>query len=86
MDEDDDDDDSDDQRVRLEELLDGLALDDGPDAIDINLDVNDNGLLDQEEGTRATRDGITYVGREDSRRVQNKDVARAVSQFGQEFK
>jgi len=77
------DDDSDDQRVRLEELLDGLALDDGPDSIGMDSDIQD--VLASEEGTNATRDGITFVGREDSRRVRNKDLAFAVSEFGQEY-
>jgi len=46
-DDDDDDDDSDDQCIRLEELKDGLALDEGPDSSRTsNIDSNTHELVD----------------------------------------
>jgi nonsense-mediated mRNA decay protein 3 len=68
-------DDEDDQKVRLDELLDGLALDSKPDR-----DDRSAGSLEDifEEGEKAAKDGITYVSREDARAVREKDAAVAV--------
>lgn len=72
------DDDEDDQQVRLDELLDGLALDDGPDQPEGDgFDEEDLQML--EEGEKAVKDGITYVSREDARHVRAKDVAVPVA-------
>lgn len=79
-----DDDDEDDQEIRLDELLDGLAMDDGPDPEDAaNNGVDDGGEM--EEGEKAAKDGIQYVGREESRNVKDKDGAVPQSTFGKEF-
>jgi len=81
---DDDDDDDDDQKVKLDELLDGLALDDGPDqaTADGAAETGSDGGVDgygsmmmMLEGEKAKKDGITYVGREDARHVRGKDAA-----------
>jgi len=97
---DDDDDDEDDQQVQLDELLDGLVLDDGPDKPDANaaamkkdVDEDDDedfwamGALGAEEGEKAAKDGITYVGREEARQVRDKESAVPVSgnAFGKDF-
>ena len=78
------DDDEDDQEITLEELLDGLVMDDGPDPEDaIPGDLEEFGV---EEGERAAQDGINYVGREESRLVKDKDGAIPQSSFAQEYK
>jgi nonsense-mediated mRNA decay protein 3 len=86
------DDDDDDQQVRLDELLDGLVLDDGPDKDmgDVELDedlpwggIDTFGMM--EEGEKAAKDGIAYTGREDARNVQAKESAMPVTTFGQQF-
>jgi len=38
-----------------------------------------------EEGEKAAKDGINYVGREDSRIVKDKDGAIPKSAFGKEY-
>merc|ERR1712070_1065386 len=81
----DDDDDDDDQEVNLEELLDGLVVDDGPDPEDaMPDDLDEFGLV--EEGEQAAKDGINYVGREESRLVKDKDGAIPQTSFGKEYK
>lgn len=89
-----DDDDEDDQQVKLDELLDGLILDSGPDkntgeSVDGNVYGDDLlGEMQQLlEGEKASRDGIAYVGKKESRQVNNKDAATPVSGnvFGKEF-
>jgi len=83
--EDEEDDDEDDQKVTLDELLDGLALDSGPDGnrvVDGNVvgdDKNDEFASMLLEGEKATKDGIAYVSREEARRVKDKDAAVPVS-------
>ena len=68
------DDDDDDQQVKLDELLDNLVLDNGPDE-----EAQQQEYLTLEEGERAAKDGLMYVNREDARDVRDKDVAVAVS-------
>ena len=77
--EDDDDDKDDDQRIQLDELLDGLALEAGPDEEDVPL---------QQffvEGEKAAEQGLTYVSREEARHVRDKDAAVPVSTLGKAF-
>jgi nonsense-mediated mRNA decay protein 3 len=83
-DDDDDDDDDDDQEIKLEELLDGLVMDGGPDEEDANPDeLEEFGV---EEGEKAVADGIHYVGREESRFVKDKEGAVPQSSFAAEYK
>lgn len=88
------DDDEDDQQVKLEELLDRLALDTPPDEPDImdkhvgaddDDDDDDFGLHQVVEGEKAAKDGLKYVGKEQSRSVQSKDIAVPVSNLSKEF-
>ena len=79
----DDDDDDDDQEVKLDELLDGLALDAGPDPEDRGDEETIEAFL--AEGEKAAKDGITYVGRDDARQVRDKEAALPQSEFGKEF-
>ena len=86
------DDDDDDQQVRLDELLDRLVLDDGPDKdmgeVELNEDLPWGGIDTfgmMEEGEKAAKDGIAYTGREDARNVKDKETAMPVSAFGQQF-
>jgi len=74
-----DDEDDDDQEIKLEELLDGLVMNDGPDQEDV---VPEFGV---EEGEKAAEDGIHYVGREESRLVKDKEGAIPKSCFGNEY-
>mmetsp|Transcript_16303 Transcript_16303/g.23995 ORF Transcript_16303/g.23995 Transcript_16303/m.23995 type:complete len:603 (-) Transcript_16303:177-1985(-) len=89
-----DEEDDDDQQVKLDELLDGLALDDGPDPADIGKDKEMMG--DEEawsasaflaEGEKAVKDGISYIDRDDSRKVKEKDSAVPVESnvFGKQY-
>lgn len=89
-------DDDDDQQVRLEELLDGLVLDQGPDEdmanattqeIDEDLPWGGQGEAFVEEGKKAATDGISFAGREEARMMKDKDSAVPVSGnvFGKEF-
>lgn len=71
--------DEDDQQVKLDELLEGLALDAGPDVPEVD-DVHE-----VEEGQRAQNDGISYVAREAARSVRVKDVAVPVKELGQDY-
>jgi len=80
--EDEDSEDDDDQKVDLEDILDNLQLNAGPDS-DMN-SVNSADL--QMEGDKAREDGIAYVGREESQQVRAKDIAQPVLEFGKEFK
>jgi nonsense-mediated mRNA decay protein 3 len=93
-DDDDDDDDEDDQKVKLDELLDGLVLNDGPDAEDAGPRGEEDEMDDEEgfvgafnEGERAAKDGITYVGRDRYRDIRDKDTAVPVASnvFGAEY-
>lgn len=71
--------DEDDQQVKLDELLDGLVLEEGPDEVFEQLALD--------EGERAAKDGITYVGREEARQVRDKETAKPISgaEFGKEY-
>jgi len=86
-----DDDDDDDQEVKLDELLDGLVLDEGPDKgdrpnSDGDLEVDEDGeLFGLEEGEKAAKDGINYVGREAARQMKDKDGAVPASTFGEQY-
>lgn len=89
---DDDDDADDDQQVRLDELLDGLVLDDGPDKEMGDYELDEDlpwGGVDQfgmmEEGEKAAKDGLTYAGREEAQNIKAKDSAMPVQAFGQQF-
>lgn len=79
----------DDQQVKIDELLDGLVLDDGPDDFDAANVENSQWQMQgvAEEGEKATEEGIAYVGRDDARQVRDKDAAVAVSGnvFGEQF-
>jgi len=86
------DDDDDDQQVQLDELLDGLVLDEGPDKemttvqeLDENLPWGGVGSNFVEEGNKAAKDGISYTGREEARSIKDKDTAVPVNVFGKEF-
>jgi nonsense-mediated mRNA decay protein 3 len=90
-------DDEDDQQIRLEELLDGLVLDEldhDPSSNQIlNDDMSMGDIVNRDEmndesgnhGKGSTRD-VLLVGREDARKIQDKDMAYAVSEFGKEYK
>jgi len=80
-DEEEEDDEDDDQRIKLDELLDGLALEAGPD--DEEEDVPPQQFL--AEGEKAASQGLTYVAREEARNVREKETAIAVTSLGKEF-
>ena len=93
----DDDGDADDQKLRLDELLDGLVLDQGPDtaaagsqqdqdmlpAFDEDQPYGGQYDFSVEEGARARKDGIGFIDRDT--KVEQKTVAVPVQQFGTEF-
>merc|ERR1711976_1090571 len=76
-----DDEDDDDQQVRLDELLDGLVLEDDNDKEMNDAEVNEDlawggvGQTFFEEGEKAAKDGIAYTGRESAQNVKDKDAA-----------
>lgn len=77
---DDDEDDDDDQKIRLDELLDALALDAGPDDMDdAAKEGEEEGVVQYTEGEKAAKDGINYVGREAARNIKEKDAAVPVT-------
>ncbi len=86
-----DDDDDDDQQVKLDELLDGLVLDDNSDNEmndgEINEDLAWGGLGEKmyEEGDKAAKDGISYTGRGEAQNVKDKDAAMPVDSFAKQF-
>jgi nonsense-mediated mRNA decay protein 3 len=82
---DDDDEDDDDQKIRLDELLDGLALDAGPDPEPMI--AAEEGEVDFVEGERAKKDGITYVARGEARLIRERDTAVPVADgvLGEEY-
>ncbi len=82
MKEEDDEEEEDDQEIKLDELLDGLAMDAGPDEED---DQAAEEFFGQEEGEKAAKDGINYVGREEARQVRDKEGAVPQSEFGKNF-
>ena len=79
----DDDDSDDDQEVKLEELLDGLVMDSGPDPED-EIEEEEE-FFGYEEGEKAAKDGIKYVGREEARQMSEKGAAVPQSSFGKEY-
>ena len=89
-DDDDEEDFDDDQQVRLDELLDGLVLDDDNDKemkdIELNEDLPWGGVgYFVEDGEKAAKDGIAYTGREDSQNIKQKDPAMPVDSFSKQF-
>jgi len=66
----DDDEDEDDQKIKLDELLDNLDLNDGPDVENVDPSEFKEDILEEllEQGDRATQEGISYVGKEESRK------------------
>lgn len=86
-----DDDDDDDQQVRLDELLDGLVLDDEKDKemddVEFNEDAPFGGIGQSfvQEGEKAAKDGIAYTGREGAQTVKDKDAAMPVDAFSKQF-
>ena len=74
---DDDGSESDDQKITLEELLDGLNLDQGRDAEEE--EGTDDVMTTYGEGEKAQKDGIGYIAREDARGVREKDTAVSVA-------
>eukprot|EP00977_Amphora_coffeiformis_P004627 scaffold1000_cov166-Amphora_coffeaeformis.AAC.17 len=68
---------SDDQKITLEELLDGLNLDEGRDAEDE--EGTEDVVITYGEGEKAQKDGIGYIAREDARGVREKDTAVSVA-------
>jgi nonsense-mediated mRNA decay protein 3 len=79
--ENDDDDDEDDQQIKLEELLDALALDQGPDAQEDADMLPEDGETTYVEGEHAAKAGISYIAREDARIVRDRDVAVVATEF-----
>jgi len=79
----DDEEDDDDQEIKLEELLDGLVMDDGPDPEDAPPEECEE--LFMEEGQQALKDGIKYVGRDESRLMKDKESAIPQTTFGKEY-
>jgi len=78
-----DDDEEDDQEVQLDELLDGLVLDKGPDKA--TTETKDDDMPKEEgvqfftEGEKAKKDGLKYVAREEARTMRDKDTAVPVT-------
>ena len=79
--------------MKLDELLDGLILDGGPDKED-NTDVVINedeawggvGQTFVEEGKKAAEDGVAFTGREEAQLGQDKEAAVVVGTvFGKDF-
>lgn len=91
---DNDEDDEDDQEVQLDELLDGLILDDGPDpkaaTTTTTTEQSFSWQGDEntvEEGQRAAKDGLAYAGRDEARRLNEKESAVPVkgNAFSKDF-
>ena len=90
--EDGNDEDEDDQKITLDELLDNLALDSKPDAVVEDAAVRGDAALDEfrvyvEEGLRAAKDKIGYVGRDEALGIQVKETAIPVvgNVWGEDF-
>jgi hypothetical protein len=74
----------DDQQIQLDEVLDGLILDNEPDDAMQDGDEEDDDNI--AVGDRANKDGINYIGREDARAISSKEVVMPVgSTFGEKF-
>jgi len=77
---------ADDQEVKLDELLDGLVLDVGPDSTKLPENQPNNSEPDiLFEGQRASKDGIGFIEQEEARNLQLKETATLIPQFGKEF-
>ena len=96
VDDEEEEDDEDDQKITLDELLDNLVLDAKPDAEDDaemhgemanddDAEGHHNMKFVIEEGERAAKDNIGYVGRDEALHVPAKDTAIAVNAWGKEF-
>lgn len=95
----DDEEDDDDQQVKLDELLDGLVIEDEPDEADVpdknmmseneaweaTASILNAGETAFNEGEKAAKDGISYVPRDDANAVREKDTAKPVSEFGKQY-
>lgn len=89
-DDDNEDDNDDDQQVKLDELLDGLVIDDDNDKEMENKELDEGltwGAVGQiiEEGEKAAKDGISFTGREDALHMKSKDAAMPVDSFSKQF-
>lgn len=73
-----DDEDEDDQQIKLDELIDDLALDVGPDD-------DDSPSLILTEGRLAAQQGLDFVSQEEARLVRERDTAKPVPSLGEEF-
>lgn len=80
---DDDEGSEDDQEIRLEELLENLVMDSGPDPEDVP--ENEPAFVGYEEGEKAAKDGIRYVGREEARTLKQKEAAVPAAAFSAEY-
>ncbi|GKY92645.1 hypothetical protein MPSEU_000234600 [Mayamaea pseudoterrestris] len=80
-DENEDEDDEDDQQIKLEELLDALALDKGPDLEDKEMATADDAGMTFMEGEMAAKAGIAYIPREDARTLRDRDVATVAAEL-----
>ena len=90
--EDGNDEDEDDQKITLDELLDNLVLDSKPDAVVEDAAVGGDADAEQfrgfiEEGLRAAKDKIGYVGRDEALGIQAKETAIPVvgNVWGEDF-
>jgi len=83
--------DEDDQKIKLDELLDGLVLDSSPHKeteTSPPVTTDEDGLIMDSitEGDRASKDGISYSGRDIAHIIQKKEPAVPVNNtFGKEF-
>ena len=91
-DENDEDEDEDDQKITLDELLDSLALDSKPDAVEDATVQDDMTTSDEykgyvEEGARAAKDKISYLGRDEALGLKAKETAIPVAGnvWGEDF-
>ncbi|KAL3781096.1 hypothetical protein ACHAW5_005003 [Stephanodiscus triporus] len=89
---DENDEDEDDQKITLDELLDNLALDSKPDAVEDAAMQGDMTNSDEfqgfvEEGARAAKDKIGYVSRDEALNIQAKETAIPVvgNVWGEDF-
>jgi len=72
----DSDDENDDQRIQLEELLDGLDLDSPPDAA-VPMNATEDVIF--VEGEKAAKDGLKYLKRDEAARLKDKESAFPVT-------
>lgn len=90
---DDQEEDDDDQQIKLDELLDGLVIDKGPDPGDA---PPRDGMMGVDEawamagtfteGEKAAKDGISYVARDKANQIREKEIAVPVNVFGEQYK